>query len=107
MMWIASASSVSRWDSARVTRVISDRALALAPLHHERHLALPVDEVVHGLEPELDGHGEVADLVLEVLGAHPYGVGVEHLAVLAVGLVAADPALDGLGDALGGEAHLQ
>src|SRR4051794_19473260 len=108
MMWIASASSASRWESARVTSVIaSDRALALAALHHEGHLALPVDELAHRLQPELDGHGEVADRVLEVLGPDARGVGVEHLAVLALVLVGADPALDRLGHALGGQAHLQ
>src|SRR3954464_6867711 len=108
MMWIASASSASRWGSARVTSVMrSDRALALAPDDLERHVAVPVDELVHRLQAELDGHREVAHGVLELLGADARGVGVEDLALLALGLVLADPALDGLGHALGGQAHLQ
>src|SRR4051812_2341853 len=107
MMWIASASSASRWDSARVTSVMSDRAFALAADHLERHLALPVDEVLHRLQAELHGHGEIPDRVLERLRADARGVGVEALAVLALGLVLADPALDGVRHALGREAHLQ
>ena len=43
----------------------SDRALALAADDLERDVALPVDEVVHRLEAELDRQREVADLVLE------------------------------------------
>src|SRR3954471_7232759 len=107
MMWMASASSASRWETARVTSVMSDRALALAADHLERHLAVPVDEVVHRLQAELHGHGEVTDGVLERSGADAGGVGVEDLALLALGLVLAQPALDGLGHPLGGEAHLQ
>ena len=37
-----------------------DRALALAPDDLEGHVAVPVDEVVHGLEAELDRQREVA-----------------------------------------------
>src|SRR5919206_3326304 len=107
MMWIASASSVSRCERAGVTRVMSDRALALAADHLERHLALPVDELVHRLETELGGERQVADEILEVLGPDPRDVGVEDLAVLALGLVGPDPALDGVRHALRGEAHLQ
>ena len=40
MMWIASASSASRCDSARVTSVISDRALALAALHDKGYASI-------------------------------------------------------------------
>ena len=54
----------------------------------EGHLAVPVDELVHRLQPELDRHGEVAHRVLERLRADARGVGVERLAVLALGLVA-------------------
>src|SRR5215212_7681504 len=107
MMWMASASSASRWDSARVTSVMSDRALALAADHLEGHLALPVDELVHRLQAELDGHGEIAHGVLEALGADAHGVRVEDLAVLTLGLVDADPPLDGLRHALGRETDLQ
>src|SRR4051794_11795402 len=107
MMWMASASSASRWETARVTSVMSDRALALAADHLEGHLALPVDEVVHRLQAELHGHGEVADRVLELLRPDAGGPRVEHLAVLALGLVLADPALDGVRHALGRQADLQ
>ena len=82
-------------------RPASDRALALAALDLERDLLGPVDELVHRLEAELDGHGEIADRVLELLRADALGEGVEPLALLALGLVLADPALDGLRDALG------
>src|SRR5918994_3143995 len=65
------------------------RALALAADDLERHLALPVDEVVHRLQAELHGHGQVADLVLERRRADALGVGVEHLAVGPLRLVLA------------------
>ena len=69
---------------------------------------LPVHEVLHRLEPELDRHREVADLVLEGAGPDAVGEGVEDLAlVVPLGLVEADPALDGLGHALGGQPDLQ
>src|SRR3712207_9039873 len=77
----------------------SDRALALTPDDLERRVPLPVDEVVHGLERELDGHREVLDLGLEAPGADALGERVELLAVLALGLVEPQPALDGVGHA--------
>ena len=43
----------------------------------------------------------------KALVADALGEGVEHLAVVALGLVEAQPALDGLGHALGGQADLQ
>src|SRR5207253_6191207 len=78
-----------------------------APDHLERLVATPVDEVVHVLEAELDRQREVADHVLEVLLAAAGDEGVELLALVAIGLVVADPALDRVGDALGGQADLE
>src|SRR6478609_4468067 len=88
-------------------RADSDRALAFAALHDEGSVLRPVDELVHRVEAELDRHREIADLVLERLGADAGGEVVEHLAVLTARLVQADPALDRLGGALGRQAHLQ
>src|SRR3954452_20284923 len=89
MMWIASASRTSRCDTRPVTSVMSDRALALAADDLERHLAVPVDELAHRLQAELDRHGEVADGLLEVRRPHALRVGVEDLTILAAGLVVA------------------
>src|SRR4051794_11198163 len=84
-----------------------DRALALSPDHLERGRPVPVDELVHRVQRELDREREVLDLVLETrLGDAP-GVGQERLAFVALGLVHPDPALDGLGHALGGQAQLE
>src|SRR4051794_24547776 len=85
----------------------SDRALPLTALHDERGVLRPVDELVHRVEAELDRHREIADLVLERLGADTGGEVVEDLAVLTARLVEADPALDRLGRALGRQPHLQ
>src|SRR5215210_9342908 len=79
----------------------SDRALPLAALHDERRVLRPVDELVHGLQAELDRHRQVADRVFERLGPDPGGEGVEDLALLPAGLVEAYPALDGLWRPLG------
>src|SRR4051812_28153503 len=85
-----------------------DRALALSALHDERLVAIPVEEHVHGVEPELDRHREVAlDLFLEADGPDPFCVGLERLALVALGLVHPDPALDGLGHPLGRQPDLQ
>src|SRR5438309_10968078 len=88
-------------------RRASDRALALAADDLEGDVLPPVHEQVHVLEAELRGHREVLDALLEGAGADAGGEGVELLAVLALRLVEADPALDGVGDALGRQAHLQ
>src|SRR5215204_6790599 len=82
---------------------ISDRALTLPALDLVRTGAVPVDELLHRLEAELGGQGQLLDDLFEALGADPIGEGVERLALLALGLVEADPALDGLRDAFGGQ----
>src|SRR5579884_2649552 len=82
-------------------RPCSHRALAFAAHHLEGRVLGPVDEVVHVLQAELDGEGEVLDLGLELLGAYPLGEGFEFLALAAVGLVEAYPPLDRLGYTLG------
>src|SRR3954447_19651992 len=89
------------------TAAMSDRAFALAAHDLERLVAGPVDEVVHVLEAELHREGELLDLVREALIPDARGVGVELLAVLALGLVHAQPALHGLGNPLGGQANLE
>src|ERR671920_76654 len=67
----------------------------------ERDVLRPVDEVLHRLQPELDRHREVAHQLLEGRRPDALGEGVEDLAlVVALGLVEADPALDGLRHAL-------
>src|SRR4029453_9393237 len=91
----------------RAPRWRSDCALALAPDDLERDLAVPVDERLHRLEIELGGHGEVGDDVLELGLADALGERVELLALLALGLVVADPALERVRDALGRQAHLE
>ena len=60
---------------------------------------------MHVLEVELDRHREVLDALLEALGADALGEVVELLAVVALGLVDAHPALDRVGDALRGQAR--
>src|SRR5215210_2051054 len=100
------------WRSTACSRtssavIASDRALALAADDLERHVLAPVDEVVHRLQAELDRHREVADDLLERRRPDALGEVVERLALLAVALVEAQPALDRLGDALGRQPHLE
>src|ERR1035437_3080464 len=83
------------------------RALALAADHFERDIAVPVDERVHRLQPEVDGHRQILDDPLELARADALGEVVPLLALLAVGLVVADPALDRVRHPLGGQAQLQ
>src|SRR4051812_8133751 len=85
----------------------SYRALALAPLDPVRIVAVPVDELLHRCEAEISRQGQILDLFLESCGADTLGVGVELLAVAAIGLVHADPALHGLGGPLRGDSSLQ
>src|SRR3954471_11407675 len=85
----------------------SDRALALAANDLVRLVPLPVDEVLHVLEVELDRQRQVLGARLELGVADPLDEVVELLAVAPLGLVVADPALDRLGHALGGQAHLE
>src|SRR3954453_3457507 len=82
-------------------------ALPLAADDLVRLAAAPVDELLDVLEVELARHPQVLHLGLERLGAHAVDERVERLAVVAVALVHADPALDGVGHSLGGQAHLQ
>src|SRR3954447_25451371 len=104
-----SMSGVSRAASpvAPAATATLDRALAFAADYLVGLRAAPVDELVHGLERELDRQRQVADDLLELLLAHAAHEGVEVLAVLAVLLVVADPTLHGLGHALGGQPDFQ
>src|SRR5215212_5345460 len=86
---------------------ISDRALALAADDLVRLVAAPVDELVQRLETELRRNRELLHLVDEALLADAVDEGVEHLAVLPLGLVHPDPALHRLGHALGRKADLE
>src|SRR6476646_8275677 len=76
-----------------------DRALPLSPHYLVRARSVPVDELFHRLQAELGGQGQLLDRCFERLGTYPLDEGVELLALVAVGLVEVDPALDGLGDA--------
>src|ERR1700730_10335192 len=84
-----------------------DSALALAANDFEGNVAVPVDELVHRLQPEVHGHRQVLYERLELARPHPLEVLVPLLAILAVGLVLDDPALDRVRDALGGQTQLQ
>src|SRR5690606_39039945 len=84
-----------------------DRALAFTALEHVDDVAIPVHELLDGLDREVRRHREVADRVLEHLRAETVGRVVELLAILALPLVEGDEALDDLGGALGGDLHLQ
>src|SRR5262249_14157550 len=84
-----------------------DGALALAAADFERHVPVPVDELVHRLEAEVDREREVLYKRLELAGADARCEVVPLLARLAVGLVVANPALDRVGDPLRREAQLQ
>src|SRR3982074_2339207 len=84
-----------------------DGALALAADHFEGHVAFPVDELVHRLQPEVDGQREILHQRLELAGADPLDVVVPLLALVAVALVEADPAFDRVRNALGRQAQLQ
>src|SRR4051812_17639287 len=84
-----------------------DGALPFAADDLVRLAATPVDEVLDVLEVELDRQRQVLHLGLERLGPDAIDERVERLAVLAVALVHADPALDGVRHALGRQAYLQ
>src|SRR5215211_9492218 len=85
----------------------SDRALSLTALHRVWLRARPIDELVEGLEREGDGHRKVLDLLLEARDPGALDERVELLAIGALALVQAQPALDRLGDALGGQPGAQ
>src|SRR3954451_11768955 len=97
----------SRSGVTATAAIGSDGALALATDDLEGLVAIPVDEVVERLETELHGERQLLDLVHEALLADAGGEGVELLVALALGLVHAQPALHGLGDPLGRQAHLE
>src|SRR3954454_21153487 len=84
-----------------------DGALPLAADDLVRLAAAPVDELLDVLEVELGRQRQVLRLRLERLGADAVDERVERLALQALALVHADPALDGVGHSLGGQAHLQ
>src|SRR6476469_8821975 len=83
------------------------RALALAANDFEWDVAVPVDELVHRLQSEIDRHRQILDDRLGLAGADTREVLVPVLAVVAVGLILADPALDRVGYALGRQPQLQ
>src|SRR3954451_5221714 len=86
---------------------MSDGALAFTADDLVRLVPLPVDEVLHVLEVELDGQRQVLGARLELGVPDPLDERVELLAVGPLGLVVADPALDRLRHALRGQAHLE
>src|SRR4051812_41530600 len=88
-------------------RLMSNRALALATHDLVRLVALPVDEVLHVLEVEFDRQREILRARLELGHADPLHERVELLALVPLGLVVAQPALDRLGHALRGKPHLE
>src|SRR3954469_4895608 len=83
-----------------------DRALSFAALDLVRVGPVPVDEVLEVVEVELHRQRELLRGLRERLGTDAVDEGVERLAVLALGLVEPDPALDRLGHALGRQPHL-
>src|SRR4051794_29396414 len=91
-------------EDARWSRL--DGAFALAAHDLVRLVALPVDEVLHVLEVEFDRQREVLRARLELDHADASDERVELLALVALGLVVADPALDRLRHALGRQTHL-
>src|SRR5204862_2246075 len=84
-----------------------DGALPLAAFDLEGGAAVPVDELVHGLQTKIDRHRQILDELLQLSGPDAPGERAERLALAALTLVVADPALDRLGHALGGQAQLQ
>src|ERR1035437_8769966 len=83
------------------------RALALSADDFEGNVPVPVDELVHGLQTEVGGKREILYQCFQLARAHARQEGVPLLALLAAGLVVRDPALDRVGDALGGQPQLQ
>src|SRR6185312_10034853 len=83
------------------------RALALSTYHLEGDVAVPVDEVVHRLQAELDRQRELLDEPFELRGTDALDERDPLLAVLARGLVVAQPALHRVGDALRRQTQLQ
>jgi len=63
--------------------------------------------VLERLEVELDGQGDALRGLLERTRADAVEEVVERLAFVALRLVELDPRLDGVRDALGGQADLQ
>src|ERR1700730_3836664 len=84
-----------------------DSALALAANDFEGNVAVPVDELVNRHQPEVAGTRQVLYERLELGRPHPLQILVPLLAILAVGLVLDDPALDRVRDALGRQSQLQ
>src|SRR6185437_7542482 len=84
-----------------------DGALPLAAFDLEGGAAVPVDELVHGLQTEIDWHGEILDEPLQLGRADALCEGAEALSLGVLGLVVAHPPLDRFGHALGGQAQLE
>src|SRR5262245_58689031 len=91
---VAGGGFIARWREL-------DRALPLAALEFVGAGPVPIDELLHGLQGEIGWQRQIFHDRFESLGAAALDEGVELLAVLALGLVETDPALDRLGDALG------
>src|SRR5271154_1094309 len=83
------------------------RALALAANYLERSASVPVDELAHRLQPEVHGQRQVLHERLQLARPHALDERVPFLALLAVALVVADPALDRIWNALCRQAQLQ
>src|SRR5919202_5379754 len=102
----SSAEASSRSSGTATAMACLNRALALAALDAVGVASVPVDEVLEVLEVELHGQRQLLRCVRERLRADAVDERVERLAVLALALVQADPALDRLGHALGGQPDL-
>src|SRR5205823_12128540 len=84
-----------------------DGALPLTAFDLERGAAAPVYEFVHRLQAKIDRQREILDHALELARANALGKRGKALPVCALRLVVAQPALDRLRHALGGQAQLQ
>src|SRR5436190_19580949 len=71
-----------------------DGALPLAAFDLEGAGAVPVDELVHGLQTKIDWHGQILDEPLQLGRADPLCEGPEALSLGVLGLAVAQPPLD-------------
>src|SRR5260370_29087510 len=70
-----------------------DGALALATDHFERHVAVPVDELAHRLQAEINRHRQLLYLRFDLSRSDALYERPPRLTLLPAGLIVADPAL--------------
>src|SRR5258708_15692964 len=68
-----------------------DGALALATDHFERHVAVPVDELTHRLQAEINRHRQLLYLRFDLSRSDALYERPPRLALLPAGLIVADP----------------